>query len=617
MINVNYLLFFRVRNARASQFQLLPAIFFLGWLATSRPMAAQTVIGGLTPDPSAMLDVQSQSQGVLFPRMTTAERNLITHAPTGLMIFNTTENRLQINLGTPGNASWQNINPIGTITGLDCAGAMLTGNLYSGQAASSVIASVPYTGGNGGEYHRQVVTSTGVTGLTATLLGGSFAFGAGNLSYAITGTPTSSGTATFTLGIGGQSCTLNATVEILGSIGSLTCASATLSGSLSSGQSASGVSVSIPYTGGNGGLYDGQTVTSTLITGLTATLSAGSFASGAGNLSYAITGTPAANGTATFALSIGGQSCTLNVTVQAPFSISCTDAIRKGEMQPNISYTTPSKVSIVVPYVEGAGAAHGGQIVTSTDVTGFTATLAAGNFASGSGTLIYEITGMSSSSGTAKFALNIGGSSCNLDLEVKTCSAKIDATTTKTFLCYNLGAYNTRASASVPSWEINGDYWRWGVRDSAAAGPTGSGAAEANDAAITGWNLLPVGGNTAWVDTNPMGNNPCPAGFRVPSKTQWDGVRNNNVQSNVGGSTWTSGSTNYTTGRNFGSNLFLPAAGSRDLNNGLLVLRGSWGFYWSSTAFGSYSWDLRFNSTGLSMNGSDRPYGFSIRCIQE
>jgi hypothetical protein len=63
------------------------------------------------------------------------------------------------------------------------------------------------------------------------------------------------------------------------------------------------------------GLHSGQTVTSTGVTGLTATLSAGSFVSGAGTLSYAITGTPASGGTASFALNIGGQTCTLDVTV--------------------------------------------------------------------------------------------------------------------------------------------------------------------------------------------------------------------------------------------------------------------------------------------------------------
>jgi hypothetical protein len=100
-----------------------------------------------------------------------------------------------------------------------------------------------------------------------------------------------------------------------GSITSLNCASATNNGTLTSGTVASGVSSSVPYTGGNGGTHNGQTVTSTGVTGLTATLASGTFANGAGNLTYTITGSPASIGTASFALSIGGKMCTLSLTV--------------------------------------------------------------------------------------------------------------------------------------------------------------------------------------------------------------------------------------------------------------------------------------------------------------
>jgi hypothetical protein len=51
-----------------------------------------------------------------------------------------------------------------------------------------------------------------------------------------------------------------------------------------------------------------QSVSSTGVTGLTATLSAGTFASC--SLTYTISGTPASSGTASFALSIGGKTCT-------------------------------------------------------------------------------------------------------------------------------------------------------------------------------------------------------------------------------------------------------------------------------------------------------------------
>jgi uncharacterized protein (TIGR02145 family) len=100
-----------------------------------------------------------------------------------------------------------------------------------------------------------------------------------------------------------------------GSINGINCAGAPNSGSLTQGTAASGVSNILHYACGDGGTHNGQTVGSTGVTGLTATLAAGTFANGAGGLTYTITGTPDSSGTASFALNIGGQTCTLNRTV--------------------------------------------------------------------------------------------------------------------------------------------------------------------------------------------------------------------------------------------------------------------------------------------------------------
>lgn len=44
--------------------------------------------GNNTPDPSAVLDVNSNSKGVMFPRLTEAERDAITDPGLGLLVFN-------------------------------------------------------------------------------------------------------------------------------------------------------------------------------------------------------------------------------------------------------------------------------------------------------------------------------------------------------------------------------------------------------------------------------------------------------------------------------------------------------------------------------------------------
>ncbi|WP_426478149.1 hypothetical protein ACP3T3_01330 [Chryseobacterium sp. CBSDS_008] len=54
-------------------------------------------------------------------------------------------------------------------------------------------------------------------------------------------------------------------------------------GTLEAGDPAAGVSISIPYTGGNGGFYSGMSIASVGVTGLTATLSSGTLNNGSGN----------------------------------------------------------------------------------------------------------------------------------------------------------------------------------------------------------------------------------------------------------------------------------------------------------------------------------------------
>jgi uncharacterized protein (TIGR02145 family) len=105
-----------------------------------------------------------------------------------------------------------------------------------------------------------------------------------------------------------------------GTITALNCANATNNGTLTPTIAANGVTSVISYTGGNGGAHAGQVITSTGVTGLTATLQAGNFANGSGSLTYIISGTPATSGTASFALNIGGQICTLIINVSQPTS---------------------------------------------------------------------------------------------------------------------------------------------------------------------------------------------------------------------------------------------------------------------------------------------------------
>ena len=307
-----------------------------------------------------------------------------------------------------------------------------------------------------------------------------------------------------------------------GAIGSINCGGATITGTLTSGVAASGVSSSVSYTGGNGGSHAGQTVTSTGVTGLTAHLYPGVFASGAGNLSYGITGTPASSGTASFALNIGGQTCTLVMNV-------------------------------------------------------------------GCGSVTFTYNGNSVTYGTVGSA----GNKCWLDR--------------------NLGATQVATSSADPN--SYGDLFQWGrwadghqVR-SPLSGTTstlsgtdtpGHGNFILTSSSPNDWRS-PQNDNL-WQGVNGV-NNPCPSGYRLPSDAELDAERASWGTNNAAGA--------------IASPLKLPLAGLRSLSNGSLFDVGTYGTYWSSTVSGSLARYLFFFSSNANMLTLNRANGVSVRCLKD
>ena len=147
---------------------------------------------------------------------------------------------------------------------------------------------------------------------------------------------------------------------------------------------------------------------------------------------------------------------------------------------------------------------------------------------------------------------------------------------------------------------------------------------------------------TAWTHS---GNNPCPAGWRVPSRYEfWDVHHGNNNTPNTmpsggfptfpafttpnllnSGNSWSwrpaqHGAAGGALIRNSNNEvIFLPAVGWRSAS-GTLHSAGIGGYYWSSTFFDStVSWRMNFYSgrvnTGSGYNY--RAYGFSVRCVAE
>ena len=72
-------------------------------------VSGQIGIGTQYPDESSILDVESNTKGVLLPRLTTAARDQIVSPANALLIYNTSIQTIQVNIGTKINPNWVSI----------------------------------------------------------------------------------------------------------------------------------------------------------------------------------------------------------------------------------------------------------------------------------------------------------------------------------------------------------------------------------------------------------------------------------------------------------------------------------------------------------------------------
>ncbi|RMZ58381.1 hypothetical protein D1632_12210 [Chryseobacterium nematophagum] len=483
-------------------------------------------MGTFNPDPSAILNLVSTDDGFLTPRMLEAEMNAIANPAQGLLVFCTdcfnNLGCLMINdSNNPAVPDWESLCSSNISTGhvlsLVCASATTSGTLQSGVAASGVTTTVPYTGGNGGIYPSASFSSTGVTGLSAKLAGDILLDGNGTLTFNITGTPSSAGTATFNIIVAGKSCAFTIEVDpFTASVLTLECNSGVFSpGTITQGQTYTGT-LTIPYTGGNGEPY---AQLSFVQNGLTFTLPAGTLATGSGNFVYDVTGSAVASGAMTIPITFGSTSCNVSATIATAMTVEMC-------MGPGV---------------------------------------------------------------------------------------------TKDWSLYNLGA-DTTFDPHIPVQQIHGNYYQWG-RNTVVAN------ASTDPAAIVGWNtaIAPDGSWNTGTEDLPVKNtinDPCPTGFRMPTRAEWVALSNNSSVSRMG--TFLVGITNFGSALIYscGTNkLTLPASGYRSSANGALANRGAQGLYWSSTERSinaSQAMNLRFENTIVNPDVyNNRINGYSVRCITE
>ncbi|SEM76980.1 hypothetical protein SAMN05421856_106205 [Chryseobacterium taichungense] len=400
-------------------------------------------VGVNTTTPKATLDVTarttngSRPEGFIAPRLTgdqikaadaqyeTAQTGTIAYATSAATMPRTTKTA---GITAPGyyyfdGAVWKSLSMGGTTASVvsDCNINGFTGSYINGTAITAsnkfsvTITNNSFSTANIAFQASDLVLS-GVSGITVTSVTpptASLTSGQSQLvEYMLSGTPSSSGTLMGTWAKLSLNCSKTVTV-IQPPITSLDCAGATQNGILTGGIAANNVSAVINYGGGDGSAYDGQTISSTGVTGLTATLVAGNFAIGSGSLTYTITGTPSGGGTAAFPISIGGKSCTLNITVHNTPAITCGNTIQSpaGTLINNTAYTGSYTMSYTGATV---GASYPAQTFT---VNGLTLQRSAGTFTSASGTITYTLSGTYTGASNQIVTFNpslIAGSTCNV-----------------------------------------------------------------------------------------------------------------------------------------------------------------------------------------------------------
>jgi hypothetical protein len=538
-----------------------------------------------TMDPSSILEVESTTKGFLPPRMTETERDDIANPAKGLVIFNLTEDCLQINEGTSTAPAWVCLS--GATSGDPSTNGTAVVTNYGNATCDD-----PSQGSISGTMTRGVA----VSGVTMTLYANVVELGTWSLSATENGV-TFTGSGTFTT-LGCQPITLTGSGTPTSSGTFTWCTDSTPQGCspapvLAQSDPSSGIAVGVGNLTGNT-CFD-----------------------------IALSNTP----------SCGTVSS--RIATQADFTQTSTHT-------QTYTFTPSGSVSnLRFYYVNDAGSAiiaitggNSGNSISSAQ----TATV---NFDTNLNTLALGLNNTTALKSRIIAVYNINPTNNNnpaddreltLNVSIKDCSCcrvKISATAYREFLCHNLGA-DISLDPHTPNVGLVGAKVQWGVRgpnitgnsvidwqtapnDSRfVAAPT---ATNANLGPIVGWSTSNP--SSTWNDFTKTFRDPCPAGYRVPTLQNWSDVIANNVVTRTGPFVESFG--RYDNALHFGPDPFtkaltLPTTGIGGAAGQSNTATEGW--YWTtstliSTATPDY---FRFNETET-FGRTGRYTGLAIRCI--
>lgn len=361
----------------------------------------------------------------------------------------------------------------------------------------------------------------------------------------------------------------------------------------------------ISITANTTGSYTASTNT---VNGVTFAASGTLFSSGAGTqITLVASGAPAGGGTFTYTASLGGQTCTFDVTFSASASFNCSGATTIQSPKGSLNAGTYTG-SYTLPYTGGNGRNYGSSTQT---ISGLTLTRTAGTYATGGGNVVYNLTG--TYNGVANGSIYFSVPECTTASFAYTSAyfgtPYVYGANNVIWMDRNLGASEVATSSTDAA--AYGDLYQWGrgtdghqSRTSSTTTTQSSSDAPGNALFIIGSDWRTTQNDNLWQGLTGI-NNPCPDGYRLPSQAEFTAESNTWVSQNATGA--------------YNSALKLPLAGGRSSGNGAIVTVGTFGGYWCSTVASTNSILLGISTTGtpaISYVGYNRASGFSVRCVR-